>query len=332
LIIGFLNAAVGIVNANLIPWIKSLPGKIFGWIGETVGTLVIRGKNLIIGFINAAVGIVNESLIPWIKSLPGKIFSWIGDTVGTLALRGRNLMVGFINGAINYVNSDLIPWIQSIGDKIFNWIGDMGSVLYGKGQRVITGFLDGMKSVWDNVTGWIGDRANDIGGVFSDFLGIGGPSKVFCEIGKDTILGFHNGLKDSWRNTETWLNELDPSKPILQGPLGKMQDALGRVSDELGMMDEFNPTITPVLDLTMVQEQAKRLAGMLPASNSYAQASRIASTALLDREDSTTSTDGGLTEIKFEQNNYSPQALSTAEIYRQTRSQIAMAKEELAIP
>jgi hypothetical protein len=44
-----------------------------------------------------------------------------------------------------------------------------------------------------------------------------------------------------------------------------------------------------------------------------------------------TSAASGPTTIKFEQNNYSPESLSTADIYRKTRNQLAMAKEELAV-
>ena len=37
-------------------------------------------------------------------------------------------------------------------------------------------------------------------------------------------------------------------------------------------------------------------------------------------------------ELTFVQNNYSPTALSTSDIYRNTRSQFALVKEELRIP
>jgi hypothetical protein len=104
----------------------------------------------------------------------------------------------------------------------------------------------------------------------------------------------------------------------------------------LGNLDDFNPVITPVLDLTSLQRDAKTISGMLPTSSltpslSYEQASIIATTRTKTEEEQaagqTTSS-----EVKFEQNIYAPTQLSTADIYRQTRNQITVAKEELSIP
>jgi len=63
---------------------------------------------------------------------------------------------------------------------------------------------------------------------------------------------------------------------------------------------------------------------------SLAQARLIATTAEVTGADQTPVYTGP-SEVKFEQNIYSPEALSTNDIYRNTKSQIAMAKEELSI-
>jgi hypothetical protein len=102
-------------------------------------------------------------------------------------------------------------------------------------------------------------------------------------------------------------------------------------------MEEFTPTITPVLDLTKVEAEARKLStimGVTPmiARASFEQAEIVATTTTPPQEEVLTDTRAQQpTEIKFEQHNYSPEALSTADIYRQTRNLITISKEELKV-
>jgi hypothetical protein len=115
------------------------------------------------------------------------------------------------------------------------------------------------------------------------------------------------------------------------------RNSLTAITDSLGDITEFNPTITPVLDLTKVQADAAKISDYIqggPAltpSFSTAQARTIASDAQIV-PDTTTSPTATTGEVKFEQNIYAPEQLSTADIYKQTRNQITLAKEELSIP
>ena len=93
-----------------------------------------------------------------------------------------------------------------------------------------------------------------------------------------------------------------------------------------------------MLDLTSVTRDAKAIKTLfdvkeLVPSVSYSQASALSAAETAQAESaSTADTYDGPREIKFEQNNYSPEALSTGDIYRGTKSQIALAKEELGVP
>ncbi len=102
-------------------------------------------------------------------------------------------------------------------------------------------------------------------------------------------------------------------------------------------MDEFNPVITPVLDLTEVQLASRKLDQFLSVSTitpdfSYDQARLISTVTDLESKASEVSAYSGPTEVTFEQNIYAPTSLSTNDIYRNTKSQIVLAKEELSIP
>jgi hypothetical protein len=100
-------------------------------------------------------------------------------------------------------------------------------------------------------------------------------------------------------------------------------------------LDNLSPVITPIVDLTQVQAGADQMnsifaANPVVATASADQASSIsASQAVPGGATDTTGTEASV--IKFEQNNYSPEALSPVEIYRQTKNQLSQMRTALAL-
>jgi hypothetical protein len=148
------------------------------------------------------------------------------------------------------------------------------------------------------------------------------------EQGKFIVLGLALGLAQT-----------DPLKTGAEGMATTVQDsfaaALAKIPETLAAMTDFQPTITPVLDLTNVTQGAGQLGSIfgnpnLAATASYNQAVLL-SLQQRPQEEADVPATNQPKEITFIQNNHSPEALSTVDIFRQTRSQIAMAKEELAL-
>jgi len=93
--------------------------------------------------------------------------------------------------------------------------------------------------------------------------------------------------------------------------------------------------ITPVLDLSKVQKDAKTIGSVLgtkpiEADVSYSSAKTIsgATTEARERVNAQVEQTQKPT-VEFTQNNYSPKALSAIEIYRNTRNQLSLAKEAI---
>ena len=97
----------------------------------------------------------------------------------------------------------------------------------------------------------------------------------------------------------------------------------------------LNPSITPVLDLSMVEEKARTLGDLLGIDSLSTDLSYINAQAIATTTKETPNTDdavgGGDTYLNFVQNNNSPKALSTGDIYRGQKSQIALARKELGL-
>jgi hypothetical protein len=134
------------------------------------------------------------------------------------------------------------------------------------------------------------------------------------------------------------MDNVDPAESLSNSFGTGISKAVRNMANKMSDISEFAPTITPVLDLTKVQKEASKInryvsPNALAMSLSYGHA-RTISNGTQPSEDVTppppsTPNSGG---VNFEQNIYSPTRLSTSDIYKQTRNQITLAKEELKIP
>jgi hypothetical protein len=109
-----------------------------------------------------------------------------------------------------------------------------------------------------------------------------------------------------------------------------LQETLNSVPTNVDM--DVQPVITPVLDLTQMQKDVAKmpnLSNVIPITGAINAAAISAAQAAQPGSDVDPET--GATVIKLEQNNYSPEALSEAEIYRQTNNQLSMAKSALGL-
>ena len=182
------------------------------------------------------------------------------------------------------------------------------------------GVKDVVSGAWDLGTSVVGGAI--------DILKIWSPSRVFMDIGRNVVAGLVVGLNDNDP-------AVDSAKNLASTTINSMQGTLSRLSNDLSVATEFNPTITPVLDLTNVRVGAREISGLISSTDginatvSTGQAQTIAVTEL--NTDSIPTSQNGSNELRFEQNIYAPTQLSVSDIYRQTRNQITMAKEELSI-
>jgi phage-related protein len=63
-------------------------------------------------------------------------------------------MGGFLTGMWEK-RDELLAEAATIPQKILDALGDVGSFLWDAGAQIIQGFWNGLKSKWDEVTGWV---------------------------------------------------------------------------------------------------------------------------------------------------------------------------------
>jgi len=162
-------------------------------------------------------------------------------------------------------------------------------------------------------------------------LGIKSPSKEFEKIGQFAAQGLSEGLS----NSSTAIKR--SAEGIGKDAILALQKSISDMSDMgIGNMD-LTPTIRPVLDLSGVRREAGNMSAMIPkqisVGTTYTQARSAmhaweANQAAQTQPDIRTDTVGR--DVTFIQNNTSPKAISAAEVYRQTKNQLSVAKGALA--
>lgn len=228
---------------------------------------------------------------------------------------------------------DAVAAVNSATGFLANAAADLGKKasieLYQAGVDSANGLIKGLKDSKTKIENAMEDIANSMANTLRRALKIHSPSRVFDKIGKYSSQGLAQGLSSysgvvKKSATDVGMAALDAIKATMAG----LSDS---ISDDVNM----SPVISPVLDLTRLKRDASQIGTMLnpksmAAEVSYGQAMSISR----DRQATQASSPSAVTEsttpvVKFEQNNYSPKALSAVDIYRQTKNQLSLAKEAL---
>jgi tape measure domain-containing protein len=156
-------------------------------------------------------------------------------------------------------------------------------------------------------------------------LGIKSPSREFMKVGGFSAEGLAVGLKQSSAIAEKAAEEV--GHDTIQSLRKSISGLSSMVTDNL----DLNPTIKPILDLTDVQKNAASLQTLLPdgslsVKSAYLKAKDLSATQQGEVAVATAQTATASPGITYNQYNNSPKALSSVDIYRQTKNQLSKVK------
>jgi len=352
LINGFSEASDEIITA-LAEFVVTIINGLAGHADE----FITAGTNLILTVINGfgksadeiitAVGNVINTII---MSLGGQaialgdagaqvitdVIDGFGEDIQSIIDAGTEFIGKFLEGVAK-VPGNLV---EACGDFIVNVCNGLAEAIRKKAPEIdkaIGNLVDALVEAFETaLKGRVGGIAWKIGKTFGlDPLGIlekiwevNSPSKVMIRLGESIGLGFRQGINGQTRVVAKSMNSFGETT------LKTLSKSLSS-APSLDLLMDTNPVIAPVLDLSNIEKNSARLNSILNASTIKATISTDQAALLVKATqplESTASTQQPTsTEIKFEQNVYSPTSLSVGELYRQTKNQITMAKEELSI-
>lgn len=235
----------------------------------------------------------------------------------------HDLLLKIRDGLLKW-GADAIEAVKTLGRNIVNGIKSMAKDMLEAGKQLISGLIEGIKSKIEdavNAVKELGGRVIDkIKNVFDEHS----PSRVAHGIGEFFDLGLMNGIRDTSHRVVSAAAKMgDATVNMLKRTISNIADVIAN--------DDYQPTITPVLDLSNIEEGRQTLKDLLDNQNggSYTASivGRLSSiSGKINHPDKSDQPTNITNNYNMTQNNTSPKALSASDIYRNTKSQFAQLK------
>ena len=225
---------------------------------------------------------------------------------------------------LNTLGSALSKSASSLGNSA-------SKALYQAAVDSAAGLVKGLQAQQKNIEKQMDKLADAMVRAIKKKLGIKSPSREFMKVGNWSAQGVAEGLQKS-------KEPIEAAEKVGMNAIDAMRKTITGLSDSVSMELDTNPHIRPVLDLSNVEKNAARINRILTTNPLKVDGAYSAATlaklehqanlnALADLANAQAQPVGN--DVSFVQNNYSPKALSNAEIYRNTNNQLSVAKGAL---
>jgi len=298
---------------KIVEALKTMLFQMLDLLVAAVPKMVDAGVKILLGILNGIASNVGKIVDVAVKIVV-EFLNGIARNIGKVIQAGVDLVIAFLNGIADGIRNNA----TKVADAGFNIAKALvEGVVKGIGQlvkRVVDAAINMAKQMWDGVM---------------NFFGISSPSKKMIWMARQLILGIDKGLV-TYGKIAT-----DATEDVGKNMVDTLGKSLTGLSSVLGTdLIDFNPTITPVLDLSGVKREAQTLNDILglPEFNvagTASSASNANNGFENNRNDdgSDTTMNPGGTTYNYTQYNTSPKALSEVEIYRQTNNLISKTKK-----
>lgn len=245
-----LAPVIGMVVATVLPVVTEVASVIVQ-VAASIISVVVPVIQQILGAVQAAMPTIQavittvmgavlaviQTVWPAIKGIIDGAMTVIKTVITAVmqAINGDwqgawNTISGFLKGAWDGIKRAVSDGIKGVcdffaglGGKILNAIGDLGSLLWDAGKSIIDGLWRGLKSAWDNVTGWFGE-------ITSSIPKLKGPrsvdAKLLVDNGRVIMDGLLGGMRSGWAGVEGYLSErADAVSSAFGGAMADIEDA-----------------------------------------------------------------------------------------------------------
>lgn len=173
-------------------------------LGEKGPELISKGFELLGDFIS---GILQR--LPSLVATALKTVVEFGATIllnlPTILKAGGEILLSLVKGVLNLIGK-VFEATQKIGKELGDGVKKID--LFAAGKAIMDGFLKGLKSMWDSITGFVGD----IAGWIKDHKGPISYDKVLLiPAGRAIMGGFHKSLVDNFKDVRSMITDVAPT-------------------------------------------------------------------------------------------------------------------------
>lgn len=217
-------------------------------LGNEMSTSLAQGiQNGVSGVTAAATTITNNLNV----SLNGAVVQ--AQTAGTSL---GNSFINGIRGAIAGAQSAGANLGQSAYNGASGYVTWFNTVGYNMSMGLASGIYSGAITVY-NAAASVASNAADAA---RRAAAVRSPSRVFAEIGKYMSLGMAKGIEDTSGAVE------QSAEDMVNSAIDSVGNAMTRIVDAISSDIDASPVITPVLDLSNVETNSKRIGSLLSAN------------------------------------------------------------------
>ena len=237
-------------------------------VSDNLGEVIDAGINLALEFIEGvADGISNNkdrieaAVRKAIEAMIDAGEAVIKGAYSAYKEKGRELLESVKDGMEEKMN-DIKTAAGKIKDKAIEGASNCGSALLQAGRDLVEGFKKGIIEKATSVAESARTMVSNAITAARSALQINSPSKVFMRMGYSVDEGFVKGIDgDSDKVVASATNLVDKVVDNFARPLSAISDLIDV---------DTNPVITPVLDLSNVQANSRRLNSMIPGNGNIA--------------------------------------------------------------
>jgi len=349
-----VGSALAVIGPAIVQWVPKMAIAIAEGItqfiitiAEKIPEIVKAGKDILLAIIEGF-----TTLLPDIMLLVGQMIvdflQVIVDLLPDIIQAGYDILLGIMKGIednikdivttalsiitqfIEGITEGLPQIVESAVELYFTFLETIESEVitqkniervmeigFSIAGNIIQGLINGLGAgagrIWTAIQGLIGGAKNEMEEGFEEES----PSKWTYRVGKNLIAGLVNSIRHGVTTTRGAISDFVRDSKKQFDPL------ISLLSDELNDAIELRPLISPVMDLSSVTAGA----GLIQSAfGNVSISSDLASIGVRTSDadgDGLDNDDDGKDGVVYNQYNYSPKALDRAEIYRQTRTQVA---------
>lgn len=304
--------AFATISPQLVGAILKLVKDLLVELRNNIPTIVAAGGDLLYGFLE---GILRN--IGRVTEVSADIITAYLEAIATklpqIIQAGWDLIISFIDGLADAAEKNIPRLYKSVEHL---------------GESIVSGVVRGIIAASANLFQNMAQLAWGAIQAFQDALQMHSPSKAFEDASKFIPIGAANGIKKYADIAYTAVADMGT------GVVSRFSSVISKISDGLDTNMDFNPTITPVVDLSNVSKSSSQIDNLLANKQlnlSVATVKAGAISATLKENQTTpqpvpTTAQPEPKVVSFTQINNSPKELSAIDIYRQTRNQLLKAK------
>lgn len=238
---------------------------------QAILTALIENIPLFVEFLDLLVNTVLAKLIEWTPTIVEAAFtmllSFLGgmrDNIQEVVETAIDIVINFIEGIASKIDDivdagfDLLEaFIEGIEHGINDRMPDLIQDFIGLGGELIAGIAKGLLGGVGKALSAIGDVCKSILNKAKSIFDSHSPSKEFEKIGRWNDEGLAQGLLKYSRYAE------NAASNVGENTMDSLRDSLSNIAEAIDSDIDFSPTITPILDLSEIQNGAKSINGII---------------------------------------------------------------------